>query len=68
MKSPYKYEGKDMGWGMTYFKKWKFSINEGRIPNAHLNLNPGEQYFYLRFFPIRFWWIRGHSPKLQRGV
>lgn len=36
--------------GMTYFRRWGFSINEGEVPNIHVSWNIcglRRFYFYL---------------------
>lgn len=36
--------------GLTYFKRWGFSINEGRFPNIHFSWSgPFGLYFYCAF-------------------
>lgn len=64
------------GWGvkgLTYFRRWGFSINEGAIPNIHVSwLLAGSRrfYFYLALYgPVRVsfsfpWWP---NPKQVNG-
>lgn len=46
--------------GVTYFRSWGFSINEGEFPNVHLSWNKRSLFFYCAFRwkgkPKRFKW------------
>lgn len=42
--------------GMTYFKRWKFSINEGEFPNIHVNFHT--RFLYIALRPGAKWY--GH--------
>lgn len=39
--------------GITYFRWWGFSVNEGRYPNIHVNWRDG--YWYVCLGPKLRW-------------
>ena len=46
---------------VTYFRKWGFSINEGRTPiNIHIRWDY-KFGFYLYFFGKRIYWFKGNK-------
>ena len=47
--------------GLTYFRKWGFSINEGGTPiNIHMQWN-NKFGFYLYFFGKRIVFVKGKN-------
>lgn len=48
--------------GITYFERWGFSINEGRLPNIHMSWRDGRFYFYTAFWLFKRVRCHFHLP------
>jgi len=45
--------------GVTYFRRWGFSINEGAYPNIHVRWRYGQRWglnWYIALSPKLKWW------------